>query len=208
MTQNDDFTIEIARFMGSISVLLTNIEKILSEHPDQKDYMDLRNMIVEVKTLVDGVLKKAGTGFTDVSNNQNKLEQDLSYIKRTLSEFSEKFAYYDAKEFKKNMDKLETIMNSTSGENSDLSIVATFCSILKAELDKQRIIWETNKVSSDDIKEVVIMSKRMNMVSDWFSGWKKAIVLLVGGGMLFLVYMDKLIDLFNYIEVLSKGITP
>ncbi len=46
---SDEFTTEIARFMGSISTLLINIQKIMNELPDRRDNSDVKTQLVNLQ---------------------------------------------------------------------------------------------------------------------------------------------------------------
>jgi hypothetical protein len=206
----DDFIMEIARYMGSISVLLSSLEKILDDQPSQKDCNYLRELIIGLRNQMTELFTKMVNEFDSVADCHKLTEISFIEIRQQLQTLLDRTKEFDACIQK---DQLNKILNSTEvtsssihGENSNLSNITNFCKLLSKEIEEQSILWNNDNISSKDIKEVILMAKRSNAFAKWFSGWKKAVLILTGLGGVILVYLDKVIGLLDFIEALRKTI--
>ncbi len=209
MTQTtDDFVMEIAKFMGTISVLLTNIERILDEQPDKRDFDNLKGLIDSIRGQIGNLSDRMTVNFDNVFECHKRIGKDLGEIGEGVRHLLDRTRDYDPDGFKESMKKMEQAAEATCGENSQLGTIAKFTKFIEEEIKEQKILWDSEGVSSKDLKELVKMAKRANARDEWFTGWKRSLAWVIGGATLLMLYADKLVKFFNYIEALSKGIVP
>lgn len=171
----EDFTIQIAQFMGKISTLLDNLSSTINKMPESNS--DVKHNFFELKTQISQINSALMAYIKDKENSNDEILKSLSALieaakkndgsvslhnKETLSKITRELC--DDSEFRKHVETMGKIA-------LDVKEVMDTVSVLLKDREE--------KIKPSDFIEVIKFAKLGNTVIAWIIEKKNALIFVI-----------------------------
>jgi hypothetical protein len=204
MAQYEELIIEISKFMGSISILVGNIDKMTKELPSVKDYNHLYGLVDDLDDAQKSILKTIQE-FTLINENHSKtFISNLTEMSKKMDIVNDQLKILSSEKFINHLNDCDRSCDIISQIKTNTAELKKSFDSVTTEFNRLGILWKAVGISLDDLQEVVIASKQINRIVNWFSGWKKSIILIFTGGAVLMSFYDGFEKLIGFIEKIKS----
>lgn len=217
-----DSLFEIAKFMGSIPVILDNIERVINDIPHVRDHENIITQLTELKASLSRIHERFDIHFESSEKNYEELHKSFiemknlidagsicaHEVKKSVESIIKIMEHFDLDKYKTHTEKVDKLYDMLCKEGFNIEENITSAGKFVAKIEKELERWDyilQGSIKPEDIKEVVEFAKRGNEKDRKWNTKRKIIFGVIAAIVTLIIFADRIIFIGNVFEALKEG---